>query len=192
MSFTVLNSTNVPIDFVDDQGDRRFIQPGGSLVVASITASLYRRMVENAVAVQSVVVDDAYNAALVNELTDRAALDKPYAVTCTAGAAMLSAAQVSLLAAPFISTIGISAAGAVSPGTATTTPILPDGTNGQKLKIINVGAQTITLTDQGTMAASNLRLTATTVAIAARQSIELTFVASIGDWVQTGALVAVI
>lgn len=192
MSFTVLNSTNAPIDFVDDQGDRRFIQPGGSLVVAAITASLYRRMVENAVAVQSVVVDDAYNAALVNELADRAALDKPYAVTCTAGAAMLSAAQVSLLSAPFISTIGISAAGAVAVGTATTTPILPDGTDGQKLKVINVGAQTITLTDQGTMAASNLRLTAATVAIAARQSIELTFVAAIGDWVQTGALVAVI
>jgi hypothetical protein len=192
MSFNVLNSTNAPVDFTDAGGVRQFIQPGGSMTVGAITASLYRRVVENAVAIQSVVADDAYNAALINELADRAALDKPYAVTCTAGTAMLSAAQVSLLAAPFISTVGISAAGAVAPGTATTTPILPDGTDGQKLKLVNVGAQTITLTDQGTMAASNLRLTAATVAIAARQSIELTFIASIGDWVQTGALVAVI
>jgi len=89
-------------------------------------------------------------------------------------------------------TIGISAASGISVGTSTTTPILPDGLDGQRLTLLNVGAQTITISDQGTMAASNLRLTAATVAIAARQSVNLMFSATIGDWVQTGGLVAVI
>ena len=192
MSLTVLNSTNAPVDFTDAAGVRQFIQPGGSLQVSGITASLYRRVVENAVAIQGVVVDDALNAALLNELVDRIALDKPFPVTCTAGAAILSAAQVSQITPPFISIVAISAAGAISVGTATTVPILPPGSDGQRLRLVNVGSFTITLTDQGTMAASNLRLTAATVAVAARQSVELMYSATVGDWIQISPLAAVI
>jgi hypothetical protein len=117
-----------------------------------------------------------------------AAQSAPLAVTCTAGAAIATTAQVALGYDSFY----LSAAGPVTVGTATTTPILPDGAaDGQEVRLINVGANNITLTDQDTMAASNLQLTGATVVLGAKQSVLLKFVSSLGDWIQVGALVTV-
>lgn len=72
--------------------------------------------------------------------------------------------------------------------TLSSTPTIADGQNGQELIILNVdSADTITLQDQGTLANSNLRLAATTVAIAPRCSIRLVYSSDVGDWVQVGA-----
>lgn len=56
--------------------------------------------------------------------------------------------------------------------------------NGQLVIIVNVGSFTVTLQDQGTLAGSNLRLSAATVALGPRDSITLLYSTTIGDWVQ--------
>ena len=76
--------------------------------------------------------------------------------------------------------------------TLTVAPTIADGVDGQLLLLVNVGTNTITIQDQGTLASSNLRLTATTVAIGPRDSIYLYYSGDVGDWVQVGSLVAVI
>lgn len=77
--------------------------------------------------------------------------------------------------------------------TMTAAPTIANGVDGQMLTILNVDtADTITLQDQGTLASSNLRLAAATVALAPRQSIQLMYSATVGDWVQIGTLVSVL
>jgi hypothetical protein len=77
--------------------------------------------------------------------------------------------------------------------TMTAAPTIADGADGQMLTILNVDtADTVTLQDQGTLAGSNLRLTAATVALGPRQSIHLMYSATVGDWVQLGNLVSVL
>jgi hypothetical protein len=77
--------------------------------------------------------------------------------------------------------------------TSTAAPTIADGSDGQMLMILNVDtADTYTLSDQGTLASSNLRLTANTVGLGPRRSIQLMFSATIGDWVQVGNLVSVL
>jgi hypothetical protein len=77
--------------------------------------------------------------------------------------------------------------------TLTSAPTIADGQPGQRLRIINVDtADTITIQDQGTLASSNLRLMTTTVALSPRDSIDLEYNATVGDWVQTGPLCTVI
>jgi Pectate lyase superfamily protein len=64
-------------------------------------------------------------------------------------------------------------------------PTVADGYSGQELLIINVDTvDTITLQDQGTLASSNLRLSAATIALGPRDSIRLRYNATIGDWIQ--------
>lgn len=70
--------------------------------------------------------------------------------------------------------------------TLTAAPSISNGLNGQCISIINVGIGKITLQDAGKLSGSNLRLTANSIAIASRQSIQFVYSASIGDWVQTG------
>lgn len=71
--------------------------------------------------------------------------------------------------------------------TLTSAPTIANGQDGQILTILNVdSADTITLQDQGTLASSNLRLSATTVAIAPRCSLRLMYSSTVGDWVQIG------
>jgi hypothetical protein len=79
-------------------------------------------------------------------------------------------------------------------GTITTTaaPTVADGSDGQVLILMNVGTGSWVIKDQGTLTSSNLRLMATSITIAPRQSIELMYSATVGDWVQTGALCTVI
>ena len=77
--------------------------------------------------------------------------------------------------------------------TITAAPTIANGVDGQLVTVVNVDtADTITLQDQGTLASSNLRLTATTVALAPRQSIQLMYSSTIGDWIQIGNKVAVL
>jgi hypothetical protein len=69
--------------------------------------------------------------------------------------------------------------------TLTSAPTIANGQDGQEVEIISVSsAQNIVLQDQGTLASSNLRLTATTVTLGPRDSIKLRYNATIGDWVQ--------
>ena len=76
--------------------------------------------------------------------------------------------------------------------TLTVAPSIANGTDGQELILVNVGANTVTISDQGTLASSNLRLTGATVAIGPRDSVRLYYSGDVGDWVQIGALVAVV
>jgi hypothetical protein len=77
--------------------------------------------------------------------------------------------------------------------TMTAAPTIADGYDGQEIVLLNVGAtNNIVLQDQGTLASSNLRLTATTVTLGPRDSIRLAYSAAVGDWMQTGPLVAVL
>jgi hypothetical protein len=68
----------------------------------------------------------------------------------------------------------------------TATPTIANGTDGQVCIVINTGTNTFTLQDQGTLGSSNLRLSATGVALATRDSIMLMYHTDAGDWVQIG------
>lgn len=71
--------------------------------------------------------------------------------------------------------------------TLTSAPTIANGTDGQIVTIVNVDTtDTITLQDQGTLASSNLRLSATTIALGPRDSIQLMYNSTIGDWIQIG------
>lgn len=76
--------------------------------------------------------------------------------------------------------------------TLTSAPTIADGKNGQRIRIINTGSFDITLQDQGTLANSNLRLEAASITLTPRDSVELTYMSLVGDWVQTGKVVAVL
>lgn len=68
--------------------------------------------------------------------------------------------------------------------TLTSAPTIASGADGQVLILINVGVNTVTVQDQGTLASSNLRLTTTTFAIGPRDSLTLMYFTDIGDWVE--------
>ena len=70
--------------------------------------------------------------------------------------------------------------------TLTATPTVLDAQDGALVTIVNVGAYTITFSDQGTLAGSNLRLSATTIGLGPRDSMTLLFNVAINDWVQIG------
>lgn len=68
--------------------------------------------------------------------------------------------------------------------TLTSTPTIANGQDGQKVTIVSTGTQTVTLQDQGTLANSNLRLTAVSIGLGPRDSVTLMYSSSIGDWIQ--------
>lgn len=71
--------------------------------------------------------------------------------------------------------------------TLASTPTIADGVNGQRLRIINVDtADTITLQDESGLAGSNLELSAATIALGPKDSIDLEFNSTIGAWLQVG------
>jgi hypothetical protein len=77
--------------------------------------------------------------------------------------------------------------------TMTAAPTIADGVDGQMLTILNVDtADSVTLQDQGTLGSSNLRLTGATVALGPRDSVQLMYSTTVGDWVQLGNLVSVL
>lgn len=71
--------------------------------------------------------------------------------------------------------------------TSTAAPTVANGQDGQMLIIVNVDtANNVTLQDQGTLASSNLRLSANTIVLGPKDSIVLVYVSTIGDWIQVG------
>jgi len=76
--------------------------------------------------------------------------------------------------------------------TLNSTPTMAAGENGQVAKLINTSANAVVIQDAGTLAGSGLELTAATITIAARQSVELTYMTTSAAWLQTGPLVAVL
>jgi hypothetical protein len=82
-------------------------------------------------------------------------------------------------------TVQIKAAGGSV--TLTSTPTIATGYEGQIVTIVNVdAANSVTLQDQGTLANSNLRLSANTITLGPRDSIQMQYFTAIGDWIQTG------
>jgi hypothetical protein len=78
----------------------------------------------------------------------------------------------------------------------TATPTLQDGiVDGQTFVIVNYSAWTYTISDNGTLAGSKLRLAAATVAIPPRSSLRLEWSTGVSGgphWVQAGQVVTVI
>lgn len=70
--------------------------------------------------------------------------------------------------------------------TLTVTPTIADGFNDEEVLLINVGANTVTLQDQGSLASSNLRLTGASRALGPRDSIRLIYNSTVGDWIEIG------
>lgn len=118
--------------------------------------------------------------AVTGDVTSNGLVTPPTATqTVTASTAILANARLVQISAAGITTI-------------TAAPTIANGSDGQWLRVVNVGSNAITIQDQGTLANSNLRLNAVTAALSARQSIELCYLSTIGDWVQMGPVVAVI
>ena len=70
--------------------------------------------------------------------------------------------------------------------TLTSAPTIADGQDGQRVLLFNSSANNVVIQDQGTLANSNLRLSATAITLATRDSIELVFSSTVGDWIQVG------
>lgn len=68
--------------------------------------------------------------------------------------------------------------------TLTAAPTIADGVNGQILYVFNGSTNNVVISDQGTLASSNLRLSATTITLGTRDSITLMYSTTIGDWIQ--------
>jgi hypothetical protein len=75
------------------------------------------------------------------------------------------------------------------PITLTATPTIPNGLEQQMIRLLNMGPQDIALQDQGTLAKSNLRLTAAQLTLRPRASVQLVYLGSVGAWVQIGSVV---
>lgn len=70
--------------------------------------------------------------------------------------------------------------------TVTAAPTIPNGFDGERCLLLNVSANNIVLQDQGTLANSNLRLSAATITLGTRDSLWLLYSHDIGNWVQIG------
>jgi hypothetical protein len=68
--------------------------------------------------------------------------------------------------------------------TLTSAPTISDGQDGELVRIFNGSAQNVVIQDQGTLAASNLRLGATTRTLGTRDSIVLMYSSTVGDWIE--------
>ncbi len=97
-----------------------------------------------------------------------------------------SAQQSIAVTAPIVASATVVQVSTTTAANMTATPTVADGSDGQILIIVNTGANTFTLQDQGTLASSNLRLSAAGVALATRDSIMLMYSSSIADWIQIG------
>lgn len=71
-----------------------------------------------------------------------------------------------------------------APAVLTSAPQVADGTDGQILIIFVSSSNSVTFSDQGTVASSNLRLGATTRTVGPRDSLVLLYNSNIGDWIE--------
>lgn len=65
-------------------------------------------------------------------------------------------------------------------------PTITDGQNGQVITLFNSSANDVVLQDQGTLASSNLRLVASARTLSTRDSIQLMYSSTVGDWIEIG------
>jgi hypothetical protein len=70
--------------------------------------------------------------------------------------------------------------------TLTSTPTMTDGVEGEVVTLFNASANNVVIQDQGTLAGSNLRLSAATITLGTRDSITLMYSSTVGDWIQIG------
>ena len=157
-----------------------FQSPGASMSVATTTGVKIANIATSAKQVNVIGVDIAAFGTLPTGFkvgirnANPTVFTPSTAQTLAAGTAILANATV----VQIISTGNV---------TSTAAPTVADGQDGQLLIIINVDtADTITLSDQGTLASSNLRLSAATIALAPRDNLILVYNSTIGDWVQVG------
>lgn len=97
-----------------------------------------------------------------------------------------STAQTLVAGTAILANAGVVQITAASPVTSTAAPTIANGQDGQEVTIVNVGANDITLSDGGTLAGSNLRLSAATIALGQGDSLRLVYSSTLGDWIQTG------
>ena len=96
-------------------------------------------------------------------------------------------ANITATSATIVATASLVTLTANGSYTLASTPTIADGQDGQRLLILNVDtADTITLQDESGLAGSNLELSAATVALGPKDSIELIYSTTIGGWVQIG------
>lgn len=91
--------------------------------------------------------------------------------TLVAGTAILANAR----------TVAITTASSV---TSTAAPTIAAGYNGQRLTIVNVGSNNYVISDEGTLASSNILLSGTTATIATKGCITLVYNSTLAKWIQ--------
>jgi len=100
-----------------------------------------------------------------------------------------SATQTILAVGTAITAAAVKSLGIVSSDanyTLTATPTIADGVDGQEIAFLNVGAFTLTLQDETTLAGSNVYLLSSTVSFGPKQIIRFIFSTTVGGWVQAG------
>ncbi len=101
----------------------------------------------------------------------------------TPATSTMSAASSTISAGQTVTELNNTSGGAL---TITAAPTIADGVNGQILYVFNGSANNVVIQDQGTLASSNLRLSATTITLGTRDSITLMYSSTVGDWIQIG------
>ncbi len=103
-----------------------------------------------------------------------------------------STQQSIAVSAPIVANAEVVQISTTTAANMTATPTIADGADGQILVVLNTGANTFTLQDQGTLGGSNLRLVTAGVALGTRDSVQLMYSAATGDWVQIAPVTNVI
>jgi hypothetical protein len=76
------------------------------------------------------------------------------------------------------------------PITLTSIPTLEAGMDQQVIRLLNISPYGIVLQDQGTLAKSNLRLTAAKITLGPQASMTLVYLSTVGAWVQSGPVIS--
>lgn len=76
--------------------------------------------------------------------------------------------------------------------TLTSAPTITDGQDGETITIFNGSANDVVISDQGTLPSSNLRLVTATITLSTRDSVQLMYSSTVGDWIQISPVTNVI
>jgi len=76
------------------------------------------------------------------------------------------------------------------PTTLTSTPSIATGMDQQVIRLLNISPYGMVLQDQGTLAKSNLRLTAAKITLGPQASMTLVYLSTLGAWVQSGPVIS--
>lgn len=109
---------------------------------------------------------------------------------CTTPSVMTLAAAGTAIVATALVELDNTSGGSL---TLTSAPTIANGTvDGQLCILRNRSAQNVVIQDQGTLASSNLRLTATTLTLGQRDVVPLQWSTNLGDWIQIAPLTNVL